>query len=371
MRACRRATCSTARRLLGRRARPERHRRHGPGRGAAGLDRPAGVPLRHVLLHTPNPTLDAADDRLRRHEGRDDRRLGDGQQRSRTTRARRDRARSRRRSAAVAASRLRDQQRPQHARRRRARRRLRERGAPRGHDRGARRCGSQQPATRPRSCSQRRSTRPVPGFQAIMSLGSGLSATRAAARPRLRRSASSRPSTSTPRRLTSCAGNFDDGLGDQRRARSPSAASATSTDNPADPNATTGDDDELYNLAPFLAQGVTASMSSRRRTRRRRQPFLAVISSPRGPTVTTEICDDGIDNDGDGLIDAADPDCAPPPTGNRAATSRATASRARTREHGSSSGFATRRAMTSPPATSRSTTRRRRWCSTPRPSPPS
>ena len=44
--------------------------------------------------------------------------------------------------------------------------------------------------------------------------------------------------------------------------------------------------------------------------------FLAVISISARATVTNEDCDDGIDNDGDGLIDAADPDCAPPPTGN-------------------------------------------------------
>lgn len=42
-----------------------------------------------------------------------------------------------------------------------------------------------------------------------------------------------------------------------------------------------------------------------------------MISISARATVTNEDCDDGMDNDGDGLVDGADPDCAPPPpTGN-------------------------------------------------------
>jgi hypothetical protein len=42
-----------------------------------------------------------------------------------------------------------------------------------------------------------------------------------------------------------------------------------------------------------------------------------VISISARATVTNEGCNDGIDNDGDGLVDGANPDCAPPPpTGN-------------------------------------------------------
>ena len=43
--------------------------------------------------------------------------------------------------------------------------------------------------------------------------------------------------------------------------------------------------------------------------------FLAVIAFTGEAAVTTEICDDGIDNDGDDLVDLADPDCqTQPPT---------------------------------------------------------
>ena len=42
--------------------------------------------------------------------------------------------------------------------------------------------------------------------------------------------------------------------------------------------------------------------------------FLAVISITAQAAVTTEICNDGIDNDGDGLVDLADPDCVIPST---------------------------------------------------------
>ena len=42
--------------------------------------------------------------------------------------------------------------------------------------------------------------------------------------------------------------------------------------------------------------------------------FLAVIAITAEARVTTEICNDGVDNDGDGLIDQADSDCVLPPT---------------------------------------------------------
>ena len=82
------------------------------------------------------------------------------------------------------------------------------------------------------------------------------------------------------------------------------------TDNPVDPNNQTGVDDELYNLSPFLAQGVTSIEVKTSNPSQDDDLFLAVISISARATVTNEDCNDGIDNDGDGLIDAADPDCA-------------------------------------------------------------
>ena len=93
------------------------------------------------------------------------------------------------------------------------------------------------------------------------------------------------------------------------------------TDNPADPlSSFGGTDDELYNLVPFLTDGDTVCLRSQRPTR------LAMTTSswPLSPitaraTVSTEICNDGIDNDGDLLVDAADPDCqvTPPESPSR------------------------------------------------------
>ena len=155
----------------------------------------------------------------------------------------------------------------------------------------------------------------VPGFQATMSLGSGHSYQ------------SGQPGhicapfqfsivDVNSQRLTSCAGNFDDGLGNDGALVTVGGV-GDSTDNPADPNSQTGTDDELYNLEPFLAQGATSIEINTSNPSGDDDLFLAVISISARATVTNEDCNDGIDNDGDGLVDGADPDCAPPPpTGN-------------------------------------------------------
>jgi hypothetical protein len=113
-------------------------------------------------------------------------------------------------------------------------------------------------------------------------------------------------------RLTSCAGNWDDGYSSDGGLITVGGV-GDSTDNPTDPNAMDiGTDDELYNLVPFLHTGDTSMTLQTTNPSGDDNLFLAVIEITAQAAVTTEVCNDGIDNDGDGLIDAADPDCAPP-----------------------------------------------------------
>ncbi len=70
-------------------------------------------------------------------------------------------------------------------------------------------------------------------------------------------------------RMTSCAGNFDDGYRGNGGLITVGGV-GDSTNNPADPNSSnSGEDDELYNLDPFLAQGATSIEIKSRPTRRR------------------------------------------------------------------------------------------------------
>ena len=94
-----------------------------------------------------------------------------------------------------------------------------------------------------------------------------------------------------------------------------------STNNPADPNQQPDDlalprveDDELYDLNPFLSQGDSSVTISSSNPSQDDNLFLAVMSISARATVSQENCANGIDDDGDGLVDALDPDCAPPPT---------------------------------------------------------
>ena len=154
----------------------------------------------------------------------------------------------------------------------------------------------------------------VPGFQATMSLGSGHSYQSGQPGHICAPSQFSIVDVNS-QRLTSCAGNFDDGLGNDGALVTVGGV-GDSTDNPVDPNTQTGVDDEFYNLAPLLVQGASSIEVKTSNPSQDDDLFLAVISISARATVTNEDCDDGIDNDGDGLIDAADPDCAPPPMGN-------------------------------------------------------
>jgi hypothetical protein len=115
-------------------------------------------------------------------------------------------------------------------------------------------------------------------------------------------------------RLTSCAGNYDDGLG-QNDALITVGGVGDSLDNPADPNAQdSGTDDELYNLTPFVRNGDTSLVLQTSNPSEDDNLFLAVVSITAQATVTTEVCNNGVDDDGDTLVDKADPDCNLAPT---------------------------------------------------------
>lgn len=154
----------------------------------------------------------------------------------------------------------------------------------------------------------------VPGFQATMSLGSGFSFQSGQPGHICAPSQFSIVDVNGAR-MTSCAGNFDDGFAANGGLITVGGV-GDSTDNPADPNTQTGTDDELYNLDPFLAQGATSIEIQSSNPSQDDNLFLAVISITADAQVSTEDCDNGIDDDGDGFIDGDDPDCViTPPDG--------------------------------------------------------
>jgi len=117
-------------------------------------------------------------------------------------------------------------------------------------------------------------------------------------------------------RLTTCAGHYDDGVANNGGLITVGGV-GDDTLNPPNPLGPGGNDDELYNIAPFLNQGDTVIRTDSSNPSQDDNFFLAVISITALAVVAPENCTDGIDNDGDGLIDAADPDCAPAPPVNR------------------------------------------------------
>jgi len=129
-------------------------------------------------------------------------------------------------------------------------------------------------------------------------------------------------------RLTSCAGNYDDGEPADGALMTVGGV-GDSTDIPADPNATdTGTDDELYDISSFISSGDTSLSIVNENPSGDDSIFLAVLSITGQVTgVSGEICTDGIDNDDDTLIDTDDPDCIFPtatPTPSPAATATPT-----------------------------------------------
>lgn len=156
----------------------------------------------------------------------------------------------------------------------------------------------------------------VPGFSATLSLGIGFSYQATTAHECGSISQSSVVDINGSR-LTSCAGSYDDGLG-ANGALITVGGVGDSLDNPSDPLQQPGDgalprvnDDELYNIAPFLSQGDTQLVVRTSNPSGDDLLFLAIVSVTARAVVTTEVCDDGVDNDGDGLVDGNDPDCQP------------------------------------------------------------
>ena len=147
----------------------------------------------------------------------------------------------------------------------------------------------------------------IPGFSATMSVGSGFSFQSGQPGHICAPSQFSIIDVNS-QRLTSCAGNFDDGQGNNGGLITVGGV-GDSTDNPADPNSQTGFDDELYNLEPFLAQGATSAEIVTSNPSDDDNLFLAVIAITAEATVSNEDCDNGMDDDGDGLVDGDDPDC--------------------------------------------------------------
>ena len=161
----------------------------------------------------------------------------------------------------------------------------------------------------------------VPGFSATLSLGSGFSF-----QSTMAHECGSTPQSSivdiNGSRLTSCAGSYDDGLANNGALITVGGV-GDSLNNPSDPNQQPGDgalprveDDELYDIAPFLNQGDTQLVVRTINPSADDLLFLAIVSVTARAAVTTEVCDDGTDNDGDGLIDGNDPDCQPQPPDN-------------------------------------------------------
>jgi hypothetical protein len=150
----------------------------------------------------------------------------------------------------------------------------------------------------------------VPGFAATMSLGSGFSYQGVDGH-----ACGFVPQFSivnvNSQLLSGCAGNYDDGFGANGGLITVGGV-GDSTNNPTPP-ATPADDDELYDVNPFLTQGDTSVTIDSSNPSQDDNLFLAVIAITAKATVSQENCTNGVDDDGDGLVDSLDPDCAPPP----------------------------------------------------------
>jgi hypothetical protein len=144
----------------------------------------------------------------------------------------------------------------------------------------------------------------APGFGAIMSLGSGFSFQGAAGH--VCGGGQFSIVDVNAQRLTSCAGNYDDGEGNNGGLITVGGV-GDSTDNPADPNAENGgEDDEFYNLVPFLKQGDTQLKIDTSNPSEDDNLFLAVVDITARARATTVDCGDP--------ANTGNPECqAPPP----------------------------------------------------------
>ena len=147
----------------------------------------------------------------------------------------------------------------------------------------------------------------IPGFGAQMSLGSGFSFQGGTPGHGCFGGQFSTVSVNT-QLLSNCAGHYDDGLPNDD-ALITTGGVGDSLDNPSPPD-DPSEDDELYNLAPFLQNGDTQIVIDTTNPSGDDNLYLAVIQFSARVAGTVEICDNGQDEDGDGLIDGADDDCA-------------------------------------------------------------
>jgi Ca2+-binding RTX toxin-like protein len=150
----------------------------------------------------------------------------------------------------------------------------------------------------------------VPNFSAQMSLGSGFSYQGGSTPQHACGGGQFSIVNVNTQLLTNCAGHFDDGeAGDG--ALITVGGVGDSTNNPTPPDAP-AEDDELYDLAPFLKQGDTQIVVDTANPSNNDNLFLSVIQFSARVNGTVEICDNGQDEDGDGLVDLADDDCQKP-----------------------------------------------------------
>jgi hypothetical protein len=154
----------------------------------------------------------------------------------------------------------------------------------------------------------------VPGFEATLALGIGFSAQDQFGAAPSHQCGEDDDQGSTVDingvRLTSCAGNFDDSVDPVSNGNLFTVGGVGDVvDNPDDPLQAPADgdsprttDDELYDLEPLLAQGITVIDMDTTNASFDDLVFLSIFAITAQASVG-EICDDGIDNDEDGSID--------------------------------------------------------------------
>jgi len=163
----------------------------------------------------------------------------------------------------------------------------------------------------------------APGFSATMALGSGFSFQGGLPGHACGGGQFSIVTVNT-QLLTSCAGNFDDGVGHNGGLITVGGV-GDSTDNPADPtSSTTGEDDELYDLVPLLKNGDTQLQIETSNPSLDDNLFLAVIQITARARATTLDCSDP--------ANANDPECQAPPPAEPTPTPPATSSSTTTEE---------------------------------------
>jgi hypothetical protein len=153
----------------------------------------------------------------------------------------------------------------------------------------------------------------VPGFEALLALGISFSF-QGDVTPHLCGSDQFSTVDINGARLSTCAGHWDDGIPTNGGLITVGGI-GDNTANPPDPNGPGGEDDELYNVAGLLSQGDTMMDIDTVNPSGDDNIFLAVLSIT--AKASLEICNNGIDDDGDGLVDIDDPDCQvdEPPVG--------------------------------------------------------